>query len=203
MVKRRGCAAASALFALAGLVIVQSCLAVPARAESSRRIGASLSFGYYMLDDDFFGLDDAPCVSVALRYELKNNIFFENRVGLIRSSQDGLSLNVLACRSGITAILPFFIPWRPALRGGFAMLATNPVTVTPIDSFRPSQTTFYLFAGTGVTRSITESLFGELSFDAMITPYKYRVYAFNRQQVDEDPHQFLHLGVTLGLSYIF
>lgn len=203
MVKRRGCAAASALFALASLLIVQFGSPVTARAENARRIGAAVSFGYFVLDDDFFGLDDAPGVSAALRYELKNSIFFENRVGLIRSSQEGLSLNVLACRTGITAILPFFIPWRPVVRGGFALLAADPVTVTPTDSFRPSQTTFYLFAGGGITRSITENIDAELSVDAMITPYKYRVYAFNRQQVDEDPYQFLHFGFTLGLSYVF
>ncbi|MBN1885705.1 MAG: hypothetical protein JW876_09330 [Candidatus Krumholzibacteriota bacterium] len=204
MVECRERHVASALVALAvSCLILPSLVPAPALAGNARRIGGTLRFEYYLFDGGFFKLDDAPGLAASFRYELKDNVFFENRLGAIRTSQDGLSVNVLSYQFGMTAILPYFIPWRPLVRGGLAFLTADPVTVTPIDTFRPAQTTVYLVAGAGVVRSFKEDFAAELAVDAMITPYKYRVYSFDRQRVEDDPRQFFHLGISLGVSYVF
>ncbi len=96
-----------------------------------------------------------------------------------------------------------FIPYRPVARFGVGFLSVNPVTVTPIESFRPAQTTFYLCGGAGVTRSFLENFFVEAEASVWVAPYRYRVYEFNRYDVTVSEEWFTHLGLSLGAVYTF
>jgi len=104
---------------------------------------------------------------------------------------------------GLTAILPYLIPYRPIIRAGIGFISANPVTVTPTESFRPTQTTFYFRAGAGVSRSIMENVQFEFLSDLWVTPYRYRIYIFDRKEVDTSDAMFVHLILSLGVSYIF
>ena len=97
---------------------------------------------FYLFDGDFFGMDNAFGADADLRCELGWNIFFQNRIGAFRSSSEGLSVYGMKYQFGLLAHFPYFIPYRPSGRIGIGFIATDPVTVTPTETFRPSQTTF-------------------------------------------------------------
>lgn len=174
-----------------------------ARGEVNRRIGIGIFPGFYILDSDYFGLEDAPGADIRFRYELKANIYFENRIGYLFSEGAGRSVGGVNYQMGLTAILPYLIPYRPVASLGIGFLSVDPITVTPTETFRPSQTTFYFVFGGGITRTIRENITLEAIGSLWLTPYKYRIYRFNRADVEMEEARFTHMSVHLGVSYNF
>jgi len=174
-----------------------------ARAELPRRISVGLESNYYVLDPEFFGLGDAVGVGAALRYELSSDIYFENGLGVFKTEGTGVSVSGLDYHLNLLALFPVLIPYRPVARLGVGFLSVNPVTVTPTESFRPTQTTFYFLCGVGVSRSILDTMLLEASANFWITPYQYRIYRFNRLDVDSSVERFTHLSISLGVAYTF
>jgi hypothetical protein len=169
----------------------------------SRRIGAAFHLDYFTFDSDYFGIENALGAEIDLRYELLWNIYFENRIGAFKSLSEGSSTEGMSYQLGLAAIFPYLIPYRPIARIGFGFLSSDPVTVTPTESYRPSQTTFYIVTGGGITRSIKENIVVELNANIWLTPYRYRIYRFNRSNVEAENKQFTHLAISLGVMYIF
>ncbi|UCF05544.1 MAG: hypothetical protein JSV33_00470 [bacterium] len=178
-------------------------LGTSAHGEASRRIGAAFHMNYYTFDPDYFGIENALGAEIDLRYELLWNIYFENRIGAFHSLSGGTSVGGLSYQLGLVAIFPVLIPYRPIARFGFGFLSSDPVTVTPTESFRPSQTAFYIVVGGGITRSIKENIVVEFNANLWATPYRYRIYRFNRSSVEAENKQFTHFGTSLGILYIF
>lgn len=174
-----------------------------ARAELPRRIAVALEPSYYVFDSSFFGLDNGLGVEAALRYEVAYDIYFENAIGGFSTEGDGVPVSGIDYRLGALALFPVLIPYRPAARLGIGFLSANPLTVTPTDSFRPTQTTFYLVGGAGITKSLFEHVLLEAGASFWITPYRYRIYRFNRSNVEMSEQRFIHLGISLGVSYTF
>ena len=184
-------------------LIVLMIAAPETQGQMVRRIGAGLKFNYYMLDNDYFDLSDGFGVSLSFRYELGWDIYFENSIGGLKTEGGGVDVNGLTYNLGLTAIIPVLIPYRPYASFGIGVQSVNPITVNPIDTFRPTQTTFYFTAAAGVTRSIMENLLVDLGAGVWFTPYKYRVYTFDRNKVTTEDKQFTHFIFSLGLSYNF
>ena len=197
MIKTRNTALAAAAFAASVL------FAAHVRAEMPRRISAAAAVSYYILDGDFFGLGNAVGAKAALRYELANDIYFENSIGFFDTEGSGVDVAGFDYRLGLAAVFPVLIPYRPVARCGIGFLSVNPVTVTPTESFRPTQTTFYLCAGVGATRSLFERFLLEAEASFWITPYRYRIYRFNRIDVTTIEERFMHLSLSLGAVYTF
>jgi len=169
-----------------------------------RRIGVSLYGSYFLFDREFFDTPGGAGAGISLRYELGYNIFFENQLGYFSGkNSDGLVVSGMYFGPCLTAILPYMIPYRPVMRVGVGFLSANPVTVTPTETFRPTQTTFYFRGGAGISRSIKENIQFELTGDIWVTPYEYRIYRFNRKDVETEDVLFTHLMVCLGVSCIF
>lgn len=171
--------------------------------ETSRRIGAGLRFNYYMLDDGYFDLENGLGMNLSFRYELGWDIYFENIIGGLRTEGSGVNVNGLIYNLGFTAIFPVLIPYRPYASFGIGVQSVNPITVNPVETYRPTQTTFYFTAGAGITRSIKENFLVEASAGVWFTPYKYRVYTFDRNKVTTENKQFTHVTFSLGISYNF
>lgn len=197
MTKTRSIALAASAFAFAVL------FAESAPAELPRRIAASAAASYYIFDGDFFGLGNAVGAKAALRYELASDIYFENSLGFFDTEGSGVDVGGFDYRLGLAAVFPVLIPYRPVARCGVGFLTVNPVTVTPTESFRPAQTTFYLCAGVGATRSLFERFLLEAEASFWITPYRYRIYRFNRIDVTTSEERFMHVGLSLGAVYTF
>ncbi len=174
-----------------------------ARGEVNRRIGVGIFPGFFILDGDYFGLENAPAADIRFRYELESNIYFENRLGYLFSEGAGRSVGGFSYQMGLTAILPYLIPYRPMASLGIGFLAVDPITVTPTETFRPSQTTFYFVFGAGATRTIRENITIEGMGSLWLAPYRYRIYRFNRSDVEMEEAQFTHVAVHIGVSYIF
>jgi hypothetical protein len=176
-----------------------------AAAETPRRICASLEAHYYMFDSEFFGIDDGFGGAAALRYEIASDIYFENVIGFLDGDADGCDIDGFDYRLNLFAIIPYFIPvpYRPVARLGVGFLSVNPITATPTDTYRPTQTTMYLLAGAGITRTFLKRMLVEVSADVLFTPYEYRIYEFNRQDVSTSMARFTHLSTTLAVTYTF
>jgi hypothetical protein len=186
------------------LAILASCaLCGAARAELPRRINVTLGSEYYVLDSEFFGLSNAYGMGGALRYELASDIYFENGIGALRTDGDGVSVGGFDYHLSLLALFPVLIPYRPIARLGIGFLSVNPVTVTPTSTFRPAQTTFYFIGGAGISRSVHDRLSVEACANFWITPYEYRIYRFNRLDVDTSTERFTHLSISLGVAYAF
>ncbi len=181
------------------------CLPDPGAAESplSRRIGFEARGTYYVLDTGFFGLSNGLGAEAALRYELAPDIYFENAVGFFDTEGSGVSVGGFDYALSLVALFPVLIPYRPVARLGVGFLSVNPVTVTPTESFRPTQTTFYFLCGAGVSRSILDGILLEASANFWITPYQYRIYRFNRLDVDSSVERFTHLSISVAVAYTF
>ena len=191
------------LIILLVIIVILAVIAIEARGETQRRMNVGLNFNYYMLDDEYFGMDSAVGALFAFRYEIVNNIFFENCLGSFTSEADGLNIDGMNYQFGGTAILPYMIPYRPILRLGVGFLSVNPTTVTPTESFRPGQTAFYFITGAGMTRSIRENIIVEAAANIYYTPYDYIIYAFDRSEVSTQNVRFTHYVFNLGISYSF
>jgi hypothetical protein len=174
-----------------------------AHGEVNRRIGIGIFPGFFILDGDYFGLENAPGVDIRFRYELEANIYFENRIGYLLTEGDGRSVGGFNYQMGLTAILPYLIPYRPIASFGIGFLSVDPITVTPTETFRPSQTTFYFVFGAGVTRTVRENITLEAMGNLWLAPYRYRIYRFNRSDVEMEKARFTHMSVHFGVSYIF
>ena len=188
------------------VTLVSVCLAVsgqPARGQMERRIGAGAEINYYFLDSDFFGMEDAWGIDFAFKYEISQSVFFDTRWGFLTSDQEGTRVSGLNYQLGILGVFPVLIPYRPYARAGFGIMSVNPVTVTPVDTFRPAQTTFYFIFGGGFTRSLKENITVDLGASVWVAPYHYRIYSFDRNKVDTLSAQFTHVTLSLGLTYIF
>ncbi len=191
-------------FALA-LAVLGAFAAGGARAENHRRICASLESHYFIFDSKFFDLEGALGAGAALRYELASDFYFENGIGLFGADANGVAVDGLDYRLNLFMIVPYFMPLRcrPVARLGVGFLSVNPVTATPTDTYRPTQTAFYVFGGAGLTRAVLKHFLVEASANAWITPYKYRIYRFNRVDVDTSVERFAHLSISLALTYTF
>lgn len=185
------------------IIMILAMIAIEARGETQRRMNIGLNFNYFLLDDDYFGMESATGALFAFRYEISNNVYFENSLGSFASEANGVNIDGMNYQFGVTAILPYLIPYRPVARLGVGFLSVNPVTVTPIESFRPGQTAFYFIAGTGLTRSIRENIIIEWTVNIYHTPYDYRIYTFDRSEVTTLDVRFTHYVFNLGLSYSF
>jgi hypothetical protein len=185
------------------IIVILAIIAIEARGETQRRMNIGLNFNYYLLDDDYFAMDSAVGALFAFRYEIANNIYFENCLGSFASNADGINIDGMNYQFGAAAILPYLIPYRPVVRLGVGFLSVNPVTVTPTESFRPGQTAFYFIAGAGMTRSIRENIIVEATANIYYTPYDYRIYEFDRSEVTTNAVRFTHYVFNLGISYSF
>lgn len=174
-----------------------------ASGELPRQIGASFHTSYYVLDSNFYGLENAFGASAAFRYEVIYNVFLENTIGGFTTDDGNVTVNGFNYQLGGLAVFPVLIPYRPLARLGIGFISVNPITVTPTATFRPTQTAFYFYGGSGITRSIRENISLEASATFWVTPYQYRIYTFNRSDVDTDDEQFTHLSISLGISYLF
>ena len=188
----------AAIVVLAALTIGST-----AHAEIPRRVNAALESRYYIFDSEFFGLDGALGIDAALRCELGSDIYVETGLGLFKAQGDDAGVDGLDYHLNLLALFPVLLPYRPVARLGVGFLSVNPVTVTPTDTFRPTQTTFYLLGGAGVTRSISSAVLLEASANFWITPYEYRIYRFNRLDVETSAERFTHLSISLALTYTF
>lgn len=187
--------------ACAAIVLLGFCAGAPAAQEG--RIAATLEPTYYVFDSRFFGLSNGFGVDAALRCELGSDIYFENTVGLFKTKGSGVTVDGFDYRLNLLAIFPVLIPYRPVARFGVGFLSVNPVTVTPTSTFRPAQTTFYILGGAGVTRTIFDRVLIDASAEFWITPYEYRIYRFNRFDVDTQLDRFTHLSISVGITYTF
>ena len=173
------------------------------RAELPRRISASLQPSYYIFDSSYFNLKNGFGADASIRYELGWDIYFENSIGAFSTEGSGVSVSGLDYRLNLLAIFPVLIPYRPIARFGIGFISANPITVTPTTTFRPTQTTFYIIGGAGITKSLLDKFLLEAGANFWITPYEYRIYRFNRLSVDVDEQRFIHVGISLGVSYTF
>jgi hypothetical protein len=171
--------------------------------ETPRRINVSFQSQYYIFDSDFFGLSNGFGADAALRYEIGSDIYFENGLGIFQTEGNNVSVDGLDYHLNFIALFPVLIPYRPIARFGIGFLSVNPVTVTPTDTFRPSQTTFYFLGGAGVTRMILDRVLVEANANFWVTPYEYRIYRFNRFDVTTSAERFMHISISFGLVYTF
>ena len=174
-----------------------------ASCQTERRINTALLGSFSILDDDYFGLDQAAGVDVVFRYEFYYNLFLESRVGSYSCSGSGENVHGFKSQIGIVAFSSHFLPFQPGLRAGIGLQSANPVTVTPTDTFKPSQTTFYLITGCSLGRFVWKTLTMEIGADILFAPYEYTKYTFDRQSVYTEKVQFTHYTFTLGASYSF
>ena len=176
-----------------------------ALAETPRQICASIESRYYIFDSSFFNLESGFGAGAALRYELASDFYFENGIGMFGADGGGVAVDGLDYRLNLFAIFPLLIPvrCRPVARLGVGFLSVNPITATPTSTYRPTQTTFYVLGGAGVTRAFFRSMLVEANANVWITPYKYRIYRFNRVDVDTNIERFTHLSISLALTYTF
>jgi hypothetical protein len=187
------------------LAVLGALAAGGALAETPRRICASIEPHCYIFDSRFFGLGSAFGGGAALRYELASDLYFENGIGAFAADEKGVTVDGLDYRLNLFAILPLSLPisCRPIARLGVGFFSVNPVTATPTDTYRPTQTTMYILGGVGVTRAFFGNLLLEGSAGVWITPYKYRIYRFNRLNVETSIERFTHISASLGFTYIF
>jgi hypothetical protein len=195
---RRRAPFAAACAALAMLAVCGT-----AHAEPPRRISASLGPTYYFLDSQFFGLDDAAGVDGTLRYELTPDIYFENGIGFFETEGAGVSVDGLDYHLCLAANFHIPTPIRPIARLGVGLLSVNPVTVTPTESFRPTQTTFYLIGGAGAAYPLRGNMLVEAGATLWMAPFRYRIYRFNRLDVNTLLARFAHVSVSIGITYTF
>ncbi len=174
-----------------------------AGAQEMRRLNAGLLPVFYLFDSDYFGIGNGGGADIVMRYEIRQNVFFENRLGIYAASQDGHNITGFNGQVGVMAFLPMWIPFRPSARLALALMTANPVVAEPVEAFRPSQTVFYLVTGVGITRSIGADFQIESGIDLLFTPYSYRVYKFYRQYVEVRDTRFTHLAFFIGASYTF
>lgn len=202
--ERNAPAGRRALLALA-LVAAGAIAGGGASAETPRRICASLEAHYYVFDSDFFDIGDGVGGAAALRYEIASDFYFENVIGFLDGDASGVDIDGFDYRLNVFAIIPFFmpVPYRPVARVGVGFLSVNPLTATPTDTYRPTQTTMYILAGAGITRNFLKRMLVELSADVLVTPYQYRIYTFDRQDVSTSFERFTHLSTTLAVTYTF
>jgi len=191
--------------AVALAIIVAGAVGGGASAESPRRICASLEARYYIFDEQFFDIPDGLGGAAALRYEIASDLYFENAIGFIDANAGGVDIDGFDYRLNLFAIIPYFIPvpYRPVARVGIGFLSVNPITATPTDTYRPTQTTMYLLGGAGITRTFLKRMLVEVSAEALFTPYRYRIYAFDRQSVSTSLERFTHLSATIAVTYTF
>ena len=126
-------------------------------------------------------------------------------IGFLDGDAGGVDIDGFDYRLNLFAIIPYFIrvPYRPVARLGVGFLSVNPVTATPTDTYRPTQTTMYLLAGAGITRNFLKRMLVEVSADVLVTPYQYRIYPFDRQDVNTSLERFTHFSMSLALTYTF
>jgi hypothetical protein len=185
------------------LFLILAMLASTAHGEMQRRMNVGFGFNYYLLDSDYFGMEDGFGVGFAFRYEIANNAYLENMIGRFTSHDGVVDIDGLNYHLDLLAIFPVLIPYRPFMRFGVGFLSVNPITVTPTETYRPAQTAFYLIGGGGFTRSFRENIFVEASADFYMTPYQYTIYEFDRSSVSTRDTYFSHLVFGLGVSYSF
>ncbi len=188
---------------LLSITIVTLLLAPAARGEMQRRMNVGVDFNYYLLDTDYFGMEDGIGAGAVFRYEISNNIYLENFIGRFTSNDGIVDIDGLNYHIDLLAIFPVLIPYRPLLRAGAGFLTVNPITATPTETYRPAQTAFYFIGGGGFTRSFRENLFVVASVDFYLTPYEYRIYEFDRSSVTTEDARFSHLVFSIGASYAF
>jgi len=174
-----------------------------ASSQNNRRINIALLGSYTILDPDYFGLDQAAGADAAFRYEIYTNLFLESRLGSFFASGGGENVHGFKSQLGVIAFSSHFLPFRPGVRAGIGLQSANPVTVTPTSTFKPSQTTFYLYIGCTLGRYVWRKLTVEVGSDILYSPYEYTIYKFNRQDVEAANKQFIHYNFTLGASYSF
>lgn len=167
------------------------------------RFGCAARGTYFVLDSGFFGLSNGSGAEAALRCELARNLHFESSLGFFGTEGAGVPVDGFDCALSLVALLPVLLPYRPVARAGVGWLTVDPVTVTPTSTFRPSQTAFYLVGGVGVSRAVVGRVHLEAAASFWITPYRYRVYAFDRQEVLVAEERFTHVGISLGAVYSF
>jgi hypothetical protein len=201
---RNGAACMSACLALA-LASLAPCGARGETAETPQRICASLESRYYIFDSRFFEIGNAFGGGAALRYEIASDFYFENAIGAFRANGGGVNVDGLDYRLNLFVIVPIFmpVPYRPVARLGVGFLSVNPVTATPTESYRPTQTTFYVLGGAGITRVFMRRMLVEAGAGVWISPYLYRIYRFNRSNVSTDTERFTHVAFSLAFTYTF
>lgn len=185
------------------IAVILASIPFSAGSQEMRRLNAGLLPVYYIFDSDYFGIGNGGGADIVLRYEIRQNIFFENRLGGYAAKQDDYNITGFNGQLGVMAFLPYWIPYRPSARLALALMTANPVISEPVEEFRPSQTVFYLVAGVGITRSINADFQIETGVDLLFTPYSYRIYEFYRQYVEVQEASFTHFAFYLGASYTF
>ncbi len=192
------------IFLLLTAALIVNISSSPVQSKDNRRIAALFCPTFYITDPDYFNVNNSTGASVGFRYEIYRDTYFENSLGGFRDGGTGYNVDSFCYRFGVTTLVPILIPYRPLAHLGVAFLTSDPPTVVPTETYRPSQTTFYVVAGAGVNYSLGwYDIAAELRTDFMITPYRYVIYRFYRDRVESHQERFMHLTVSLGLSYTF
>ncbi len=185
------------------LAVIMASVPSGAGAQETRRLNVGLLPVFYLFDNDYFGIGNGGGADIVLRYEIRQNVFFENRLGGYAAGQDGHNITGFNGQVGVMTFFPVWIPYRPSARLALALITANPVVSEPVQEFRPSQTLLYFVAGVGITRSLREDFQLEAGVDLLFTPYSYTVYKFYRQYVEIQETRFTHLAFFIGASYTF
>ncbi len=194
-----------ALAIIAFLAFMLTAFPPAASGSSARSISLGLAGSYTIFDSEYFGLDSGGGSDMVFRYQLISDIYLETGLGLFKSSSGPYSITGIDGRIGAVAFFNTeYLPgYRPLARVAIGLQSIDPVTTTPTDTFRPTQTTFYFILGGGISRYLWRTLSAEIDIDVMMTPYSYLKYYFNRQDVTTEREQFTHFKIYLGAHYTF
>ncbi len=169
--------------------------------NTERPIAVGLIPNYNFLDSEFFHLKDSAGMGILLKFGITRNLFFENRIGGFECENNVSPVTGMFSQLGLTYRFPSAFPTFPIARLGAGFISVDPATVTPTYSYRPTQTTFYIIGGIGIVQPVGNKVLIELCTDVWFTPYKYRIYIFDRDKVETSRHQFTHLTISLGIIY--
>ena len=168
---------------------------------TDRPISIGLIPSYNFLDSEFFHLKDSAGMGMILKFGITRNLFFENRIGGFECDNEASPVTGMFSQLGLAYNFPSPFPAFPIARLGAGFISVDPATVTPTESYRPTQTTFYMIGGIGIVQPVGKKVLIELCTDVWSAPYKYRVYRFDRDKVETSRHQFTHLTISFGILY--
>ncbi len=173
------------------------------RGSSGSRFEIGIYPSFYRFDSSFFGAEYAPGIDTRVSIKIIKNIHLENAVGLYSADTDVHRLegfkNQINVR--INPMSGFIID--PELTLGIAFISANPAAETVTEKFRPTQTAFYLSAGAGASKRFSKSIIFRLRITILATPYRYRVYFYDRESITQSERQFTNINLALGASYLF
>jgi len=157
----------------------------------------------YRFDSSFFGAEYAPGIDARASIRLLGDIYFENVIGLYTADTDDYRLEGFKDQINVrfSPVSGFMV--NPELTLGIAIISANPAAETVTKEFRPTQTAFYLSAGAGASFRFSKRIVFRGGVTVMATPYRYRIYSYDRESIDQEERQLTNINLALGASYLF